>query len=117
MSDSDDRLIRAIQATIRETLPRIQYLGVYEYRVFAGVASAGYILVSATGDLPDLEGVKFYQDEGNTVFTPGALVLVGFINGDPARPFIAHDGAVVRHGDQLTGVTVGSYFVVKAVAP
>jgi hypothetical protein len=117
MSESDDRLIRAIQATIRETLPQVRYLGVYEYRVLTGIASTGYMLISTIPDMPDLNLVKLYNDNGTTVFTPGSSVLVGFINGDPSRPFIAHDGALVRHGDALVGVTVGAYVVAKAEIP
>lgn len=120
MASSDDRLIAAVQAAIRSSLPPLAFLAVHEYRVLSGTAATGFVLEPADGQMPTLAGVQFWNagtPSGVTAFVPGRSVLIGFVGGDPARPYIAADGAVVRHGDALAGVTVGAYVVAKAVLP
>ena len=94
----------ALAAVVRELFPDLDYFGLYEYRIVAGNGATGFKLRSTLADLPDLAGVTFYPRGAATTTAPGVLqpgdtVLVGFVNGDPTRPCILHDGAVARAGE------------------
>lgn len=110
-----DRILRAFSALVDGLTVATRYRGVYEYRVISGTSAIGYALqpvAEATSGMPLLIAVRHYQPQlgSTTAYVPGALVLVAFVNGDPSRPFIAHDGALIRHGDLgAIGTGVGTY--------
>ena len=113
-----DRLKAAIVAIVRELDPYREYAGFHEYRVLAGTSLTGWALQAVESNMPDLMGVNFFAGGGAaTVFAPGSTVLVGFVNRDPGRPFIAFDGTLVRHGEALAAVTIGAYIVQKVPPP
>lgn len=119
MSDiDDDRLVRAIAAVVRALAVEPRFYGLYEYEVTAGTGATGYKLRALAEGMSDYEGVKLWADSATgIVFVPGARVLVAFVNGDPGRPFIAHDGAIVRHGDIIAFPSPGSLPIVKVPPP
>lgn len=119
MSISDDRLLKAIESVIKSLAPEPRFYGLYEYEVIGGTGATGFALMATIDSMPDLDGVKFWVDSiaMSTPFVSGARVLVGFINGDPSRPVILHDGAIVRVGDILLFPSPGSAPVVKVTPP
>ena len=87
-----DRIVGALQSIVRALTRRSWFLGVYEYRVVS--QSGGYCdlsPVSAALGLPQLSHVEMRTatpgGRGNP--TPGSTALVGFVNGDPTRPYVA----------------------------
>lgn len=68
------------------------YLGFYEYRVIAQTAERLDLQVTERGlGLPDLVRVAVRPGAAGhkAELAQGALVLVGFVNGDDKRPFVA----------------------------
>lgn len=113
---SADRLLTAFRKLVREAFPRLDYLGLWEYRVVAGSGVTGWALRSMTSGMPDLAGVPgMYPIASSTTraILPGSVVLVGFVNGDPARPFIAHEPSGIGVGDtvEITPGTPGQVVV------
>lgn len=110
-----DRAFDSFARAVRNALPWIGYCGIYEYRVF-GANPPTYELrptVPASG-LPVFGGTK--PDMGPVSVKPGvpgvtsslsvgALVLVSFIDCDPARPFIVAVGGPGDAGFLPTGIT------------
>lgn len=88
---SSDRLKAAILAIIRESLPQLPFLGVYEYRVFRANSGTfdGSPVTDAYG-LPDVTSVPMRPSitGGTSKMLLGSSVLIGFINGDPGRPYV-----------------------------
>jgi hypothetical protein len=90
-----DRRIAAFEAMIDALDPRRRYRGSYEFRV---VTQSGHRLnlqpVRAASGLPDLENVPMRPGMAGLRATVqlGELVVVGFLDADPSRPFVfAHD--------------------------
>lgn len=86
-----DRSLGAIRRIVQAITRPTFFHAVYEYRV-AGV-SAGYIDAqpSATGlGLPDLASVpmRVGVPGGGGEPVDGSTVLIGFVNGDPTRPYV-----------------------------
>lgn len=85
------RRLAAYAAIFRALFPRVPYLGKYEFRV---VAQSGMTLalqpVRASTGLHDLDGVPMRPGMAglSAEVTPGSLVLVEFIEGDPSRPVV-----------------------------
>lgn len=92
-----DRIVGALVAAVRAITGRSFFLGSYEYRVISH--SGGYLDLtpaSAALGLPQLSHVEMRTSTpgGRGQPTPGSTCLVGFVNGDPTRPFVhAFDGA------------------------
>lgn len=87
-----DRIVGALQSIVRAITRRSWFFGVYEYRVLS--QAGGYCdlsPVSVALGLPQLAHVEMRTatpgGRGNP--TPGSTALVGFVNGDPTRPFVA----------------------------
>lgn len=85
-----NRLIAAVRAIIRAEFPNYTYNGIYEY----AIQSVSGNLVAAdptdtTLGLTHIGGIELRPSLlGETVTpVPGDLILVGFINGIPTRPF------------------------------
>ncbi len=114
-----DAFKRAVVAVVREVFPDYGFAGFHEYRVITGTGATGFELQPVDrATMPPLRGVKVWPEgSATTTYLPGATVLVGFVNKNKARPFIGFDGAIVRHGDALVGVTPGAYTVIKLVPP
>lgn len=93
-----DAIKRSIKAFIRENDPRRDYANLYEYNV---TSQSGALMNAKPApstknleppvDLPDVFGVRMRPSitGGVATYPEGASVLVGFVNGDPASPFVA----------------------------
>ncbi len=118
MNFLSDAFKRAIAGVVRELDPNRDFGGFHEYRVIAGTGILGYELQPVSDGMPSLRGVKVWPaGSALTLFVPGSSVLVAFVNKNPGAPFIAFDGAIIRHGDQLGAVTLGAYIVQKTPQP
>lgn len=90
VSDAD-RVTNALRAIVREFTAPTQFFGVYRYRV---ASQQGPLLdlvpVSPALGLPDLVGVKARPGVAGAreEFGSGPVVAVGFLDGDPALPFV-----------------------------
>lgn len=87
------RLLETLRSLIRETLPAYDYLGPRRYRVVRMVAERAELqIVRRVSGLPDLLPIS--QVPGipglSAALTPGAEVLVQFVDGDPSQPVITH---------------------------
>ena len=91
MSDMFDRFLDSFRAIVRETFPRMFYLGTYEYKVNSG-ASNLYELAPTdpVAGLPPISScpIKPGVAGATSTLAVGSLVYVTFINSDPARPCI-----------------------------
>jgi hypothetical protein len=87
------RFIRSIQAIVKETFPNYEFLAKYRYRV---VKMAGDRVdlqaVSKDLGLPDMLPVQIWPGlaGASANLTPGAIVLVEFIEGNPTMPIVSH---------------------------
>lgn len=82
-----DRIKASILALVGSSLPRVDYLGVYRGRV---VSQSGDVVDVMMDDprIPNMSQVPIQIGlPGATVsFAAGARMLIGFENGDPAKP-------------------------------
>ncbi len=90
----------AIRALIRAELPRLKYLGTWEYSI-VGVNADGTVNTAPTdrdAGLPSLNDLSIVSgpEGGTSKPTPGNLCYVRFINGDPTRPVVTGNQALVR---------------------
>lgn len=86
-----DRFWQSLERLVRAITAPTLYHGVYEYRVTGG--SGGYLDLSPQNrslGLPTLRNVPVRVGAMGARGTPAsdAGVLVGFVNGDPSRPFV-----------------------------
>ena len=91
----ESRLLRAMQAIVRETFPRYDFLAKYRYRVVKMNPCDDRVQLQAVrklAGLPDLLPVSILPGMAglSAVLTPGAIVLVEFIEGDPSLPIVTH---------------------------
>lgn len=114
-----DKLLGALGRVVRALTRRAFFLGQYEYRVDGG--ASGYVDLSPVGasiGLPHLANVAMRSGMPGGSGDPatGTTVLVGFINGDPGRPFVcgfegaSGDAAVptTARVDASAGVELGN---------
>lgn len=84
---------------LRSQSPLLDWHGLYEYTVVGQDGEAFDLTPTSTAlGLPDLPGFRPRPGAPGSGgdLEPGSTVLVGFVNGDPARPFIAfYDGGVL----------------------
>lgn len=97
---SFDRLLSAFRALVRAEDPNRAYRGIYEYRV--GAVTTTTADVSPTDSslpLPSILRVPLAHSLlGEAVLlTVGTTCLLGFVNGDPARPVLI---GVTANADQ-----------------
>lgn len=96
---TDDRFLRSLWRLVRWALPEyIRFHGLYEYRIAKAYPATGTTVavdLQATDDtvalgLADIPKVTPWAGLAGSApsVTPGARVLVAFINGSPARPFV-----------------------------
>lgn len=95
---TSSRLLEALRALLPVLLPREPYLGPREYRVVRMRPSASSAeqtrvelqIVRAASGMPDQLMVPAWPGVAgaHAEATPGALVLVQFIDGDPGRPYV-----------------------------
>src|SRR5690349_7114905 len=93
---ASDRFLSAAAAFVRELFPRLGFMGLFQYSVISfddGAQTADLSPVSREIGMPDLQGVPIRLP--GLVFTKlglpaGTVVLVGFENYDPSKPFVAH---------------------------
>lgn len=138
------RILSAFKALARRASDPVLH-GLYEYRVVIAHDGGDFLDLQATvPELPDLARVASRPGLGGSRTSPalGSLVLVGFINGSPARPtvlaYAGHDGEgwspttatldgdsvelggalgpVMRYGDKVTITPGNAAGVVNGVA-
>jgi hypothetical protein len=92
-----DRLLHVIKVLVREVLnttpPCHDFMALYRYRVVRMVANRAELQAVRKGaGLPDTLPVSIHPGMAGLAanLTPGALVLVAFIEGDPTQPIITH---------------------------
>lgn len=88
-----ERLMRSIAEVVRAVFPREFYRGLYEYRVDSQSGNTVDLRpVDASLGLPNpLPKVAFRSGAPGAKgeLQGGTTVLVGFVNSDPGRPFVA----------------------------
>jgi hypothetical protein len=91
MADAD-RLRESLTAIIDALLPQVLYLAVWPYRVQAVEAGPPVRISARSQDerLPDVVQIELRPDSTGGYATPvvGAEVLIGFVGGDPSRPYV-----------------------------
>lgn len=95
-----DRFMGAIRAIIRSELPRLKYLGTWEYSTI-GVNADNTVNATPTDSdagMPTLNSLAIVSGPEGGTGTPsvGNRCYVRFINGDPTRPVVVGNQAVVR---------------------
>lgn len=87
-----DRLIASIRAVIRAEVPALTFAGLYSYTVqTASGATVEAAPTDTTLGLPSISGLALSPSIlGETMASAaiGAVALVQFVNGDPARPVV-----------------------------
>lgn len=98
----NDRFVHPIRAIVREEVAALKYLGTWEYSI-AGVNEGDTITVNVTSTdptspFPSINNVAIRSgpEGGTSSPTPGNLCYVRFINGDPARPVVVGNEAIVN---------------------
>ncbi len=91
------RLLRSLRALVRKFVndapPCHDFMAKYRYRVVRMVANRAELqAVRKRARLPDTLPVSIHPGMAglSAVLTPGALVLVEFIEGDPTQPIVTH---------------------------
>jgi hypothetical protein len=115
-----DALKRSLVALIAEAFPRIEYLGIYAYRVTAQSGALMDAVPDTSNDasgvaatLPDVFAIAMRPGIDGAVasWPSGASIAVAFLNGDPARAFVAYGDPdsvpTLLTLDALAGVTIG----------
>ncbi len=97
---TQDRTRAAFERAVRRALPRLDYLALYSARVVAQAADGSLDVQPDDARLPGMTGVpmRLFVPGATVRVGGGARVLVGFEQGDPARP-VAHlweSGALAR---------------------
>lgn len=92
------RLWQDLERAVRAVLPELPFLGVYRYRVVkknSGDERWHLQAVESSRGLPDMLPISVRPGVAGAIadHALGAIVLVGFADGDRARPFIAHAAA------------------------
>ncbi len=93
-----DRLMKAFRALVREELPRLTFLAVYEFAVQSSCATTADLSpTDQTIGLPSLVSVPLRVPLVGAVLSPGTKCIVAFINGDPSRPFVLSADSSTEH--------------------
>src|SRR5678810_423977 len=85
------RFVRAFRAMVDELTAATRFLGCYRYRVVSQVDNRLNLqIVSKSTGLPDALLVPWRPGAAGhkAVLQPGAIVLLGFADGDPAMPVV-----------------------------
>jgi hypothetical protein len=104
-----DRIVRGLRAFVREVFPRVDYYALYEFEV---VAQSGDKLdvkpVDLTLGFPPMPRVPMLPGlaGGTPQLAPRSRVLVGWVNGDPARPYVSNYAATSADGGVPTSVAI-----------
>ena len=98
---SSERLTLALKRLIRETFPRLSYVGFYEYRIAAQNGTRFDCRPASSGlGLPDLVGVDVRPSLAGSAsdLALNSLVLIGFANSDPSKPCLLYTSPSPRDG-------------------
>lgn len=98
---TDDRLLNALKALIASALPQLAYLAPVRYRVVAmsgglnitGEQTRVELQIIQSGSIyPDVLPVDMWPGLAGSAakLTPGAIVLVSWIEGNPDMPIVTH---------------------------
>lgn len=88
-----DRLLRAVRALVRELVAPHEYHALVRYRVFGQTAGRVDLqIVNKSSVWPDVLPVSMRPGVPGASWdlTPGAVVLVSFVEGNPALPVVTH---------------------------
>lgn len=112
-----DRLRGAFLSLVRSVAPQLLYLGCYEYRIVTSQppTTPGDLTWSISGVpadaallplLPSLAGISMWPGPvwGYSMPVVGSIALVGFVNADPRKPYVAALGPTAPP----TSVAIGS---------
>ena len=121
------RLARALVAAVKEVFPRYPFAFLYRYRVLSMVGGRCQLqAVLSTAGLPNMVHVSVLPGVAGLEATlkPGAVVLVAFIEGDPAQPVVTHFEAAGGDGwkpislviDAETTIRLGGDAAMRGVA-
>lgn len=89
----ENRLLRALKAVVRWATPKADFSVPYRYRVFGMTGNRVNLQAVRKGaGLPDLLSISMRPGIAGAWanLTPGSLVLVTFIEGDPTLPIVTH---------------------------
>ncbi|AKT38250.1 hypothetical protein [Chondromyces crocatus] len=95
-ASTEERTLRTLRALVRESLPEYTFLGRYRYRVVRHVQHRLDLqVVRKRSGLPDILLVPIHPGMAglSAELTPGAIVLVEFVEGDPRLPIVTHFSA------------------------
>ncbi|MCC6557196.1 MAG: hypothetical protein IT372_29950 [Polyangiaceae bacterium] len=89
----EDRILRALRTIVREAFPNYDFHGLYRYRVVRMVVGRVDLqAVDKAPGLPNVLPVPVHTGMAgiSAQLTPGSMVLVEFVEGDPGQPVITH---------------------------
>lgn len=85
---SGGRLLAAFEAVVSRIMRRVDYHARYDARVVQQRADGTLDVVPDDARVPSAQAVPYRSLPGVTYEVPaGSRVLLGYVNGDPARPF------------------------------
>jgi hypothetical protein len=108
LGPDDGRLARAARATVRTMLPELPYLRLCRYRVVELVSGrASLQAVNSKLGMPDQTFVRLAPGVSGwtQVLTPGTVVVVAFLEGDPSLPMIVAYSPPGEPGFQPVSIT------------
>lgn len=94
-----DRLLANVLELVRSEFPKATYQGTYEYAVQAIAADGSTADLSPTDTtltLPSIVKCPVRLSTATAKLSTGSLVLVAFVNGNPARPAIVGGSGVTE---------------------
>ena len=105
--------LQAMYEIVRSWFPRYDFLGKYRYRVVS-VESDNRVKLQAVrkiAGLPNILPVKMYPGIAGCLakLTPSSIVLVEFIEGDPALPIISSYSDSSDGGFRPANLTIDAY--------
>jgi hypothetical protein len=104
--NAGDRLVAELQSLIRETLPNLTFMGVYEYTVTGvGSGTCNANPTNTTLSLPPIAQLPLTFPLMTATLKFGDLIRVWFVNGSPTRPEVCSapaDSTVITVGNAAT---------------
>lgn len=88
-----DRLLDAVRIIVRELVPNLQFAGVWEYRVNTWQNDTITCTpVAESNGLPACVEIPMTPPitGGRSELAEGSVILIGFTNMDPSRPYVAN---------------------------
>lgn len=105
----ESRLGRALRTFVQEVIPRDTFSGRFRYRVVDMSGTRALLqAVKKKAGLPDILPVSIYPGVSGaaTELTPGTVVIVEFIENNPALPIVTHFAPEGEAGFQPVSMTL-----------